>query len=138
MPIYVYVCECGKQFDVYKKIKDIDSETLCECGLEAKRKIVPTMVNFDMQPWEYYESPVSGKPIRSYKDRREDMKTHGCVDYEPSMKKVQRQKIDQMDKELDKKVDETVEREWDKMPTHKREKLANELMSGADVQFERK
>ena len=137
MPIYVYKCPKGHEFDVFKAIKNIDTPTYCECGEEAKRKIVPTMLNCDMQPWEYYESPVSGKPITSYKQRKEDMERHGCVDYEPSMKKVQKQKIKAEDAALDKKVDDTVEREWEAMPTSKKEKLANELTSGADIELTR-
>lgn len=96
------------------------------------------MISCDIQPWDYYESPVSGKPITSYKQRRDDMERHGCVDYEPSMKKVQKQNIKAMDDALDKKVDETVEKEWDKMPTQKRERLANELTAGADIKIERR
>lgn len=138
MPVYVFRCEKDHQFDVYLKLKDYDKPQICKCGAPAKRKIVATMLNCDIQPWDYYESPVSGKPIRSYKDRKEDMAKHGCVDYEPSMKKVQKQKIKAMDDALDKKVDETVEKEWDKMPSQKRERLASELMGGADIEIERR
>lgn len=138
MPIYVFKCEDGHQFDLYLKLKDYDTPQTCECGKRAKRKIVPTMISCDIQPWDYYESPVSGKPITSYKERREDMKRHDCVDYDPGMKKTQKQKIKAMDDALDKKVDETVEREWDNMPVQKRERLANELTSGMDVEIVRK
>lgn len=137
MPIYVYKCENGHEFDVFKSIKDLDTPTYCSCGLEAQRKIVPTMINCDIQPWDYYESPASGKPITSYKERKEDMARTGCVDYDPGMKTDYKKRINRMDAELDKKVEETVEREWDKMDTTKREKLANELLSGAEAKIER-
>lgn len=39
--------------------------------------------------YETYLSPVTGKPITGRVQRREDMKRHGCVDYEPSLKKYQ-------------------------------------------------
>ncbi len=42
------------------------------------------------------------------------------------------------DETLDKHVDETVERAIDAMPTRKRERLENELKSGADINVERK
>lgn len=138
MPIYRQKCENGHEFDVFLKLKDYDTPQVCECGSKAKRKIVPTMINCDMQSWESYESPVSGKPITSYKARKEDMARHGCVDYEPSMKNVQKNKIKAGDDALDKKIDETVEREWDKMPTHKKERLAKELTSGADIEIQRR
>ena len=137
MPIYVYVCEDGHQFDIYKTIKEIDTPTFCECGKCARRKIVPTMINCDMQPWDYYESPTTGKPIRSYKDRREDMKLSGCVDYDPSMKTEYKKRIQREDKEMDKKVEQTVEKQWSQMDSRKREKLANELLSGADCEIKR-
>jgi hypothetical protein len=35
-------------------------------------------------------------------------------------------------------MDETIEREIDTMPTRKREKLAAELSTGADINIERK
>lgn len=137
MPIYVQVCENGHEFDVFLKIKDYDKPQVCKCGAPAKRKIVPTMINCDIQPWDYYESPVSGKPITSYKQRKDDMERHGCVDYDPGMKQVQKKNIKQADDALEKKLDETVDREWDKMPSEKREKLANELTSGADIEITR-
>lgn len=137
MPIYVYKCESGHEFDVFLKLCDYDIPQTCECGQSAARIVVPTMINCDMQSWDYYESPVSGKPIRSYKDRQEDMARHGCVDYEPSMKQAQTNNIKQMDDALDKKVDDTVEKEWAKMPSDKRENLAKELLSGADVELTR-
>lgn len=137
MPIYVQKCENGHEFDVYLKLEDYDQPQVCKCGAKAKRKIVPTMISCDIQSWDYYESPVSGKPITSYKERREDMARHNCVDYDPGMKDVQRKRIKNADKALEKSIDETVDREWDRMPSNKREKLANELLSGADVKLER-
>ena len=137
MPIYVFECDKGHKFDRYLKLEDYNNPQTCDCGEKAKRKIVPTMINCDIQPWDYYESPASGKPITSYKERREDMKRHGCVDYEPSMKKTQQRNIKKNDEALEKAIDETVEREFDKMSSQKKEKLANELLSGADVEITR-
>ena len=98
---------------------------------------MPTMVNCDMRPWDRYISPASGKPITSYKERREDMARHDCVDYEPSLKKHSKAHMEAEDAKLDKKLDETVEKEILNMPTKKREKLAAELESGADCEYMR-
>lgn len=138
MPIYTYVCTEGHQFDRFLKLDDYKQPQVCDCGSESKKKIMPTMINCDIQPWDYYESPVSGKSITSYKQRNEDMKRHDCIDYDPGMKKVQKKRIKDMDDALDKKVDETVDREWDKMPTQKRERLAKELTQGADIEITRR
>jgi len=137
MPLYEFHCDNGHKFDLFLKIKDYNNPQTCDCGAKATRKITATMISCDIQPWDYYESPVSGKPITSYKARDEDMARHDCVDYDPGMKDVQKNRIKKMDDDLDKKVDETVEKEWDKMPTDKKEKLANELLSGADVELQR-
>jgi len=137
LPIYRQKCKNGHEFDVYLKLSDYDTPQTCECGAPAKRMIVPTMINCDMQSWDHYVSPASGKLITSYKERREDMKATGCVDYEPSMKKHQQKRLEEDDRKLEAKIDETVDREWEKMPSSKREKVANELRSGAEIKIER-
>ncbi len=51
---------------------------------EAQRKgpiPTPTIIS-DIQP---YRSPVDGRPVMSRSDRRDDLKRHGCVEYEPSL-----------------------------------------------------
>ena len=130
MPIYVQKCENGHE--------NYDEPQTCQCGAPARRKIVATMISCDMQPWDYYESPVSGKPITSYKQRRDDMARHDCVDYDPGMKDVQKKRIKSADEALEKKMDETIDKEWEKMPSNKKEKLANELTSGAEIELERR
>lgn len=85
------------------------------------------MIAPDLQ--ESYVSPASGKVISSYRQRREDMLKTGCVDYEPSLKKECDQRIKCEERQLDKAVDETVEREIDSMPGREREKLGKELES---------
>lgn len=138
MPIYVYQCKEGHKFDVFKPLRDIDEPVFCECGSEAKRKIVPTMINCDIQPWDHYVSPASGKLITSYKERREDMKRSNCVDYDPGMRTDYDKSVKDSDRKLEKSIDQTVEKEFERMPTQKRERLANELLSGADVEYSRK
>lgn len=110
----------------------------CDCGQMGKRKIVATMISPDMQPWDRFISPASGKPITSYKDRDEDMKRNGCVDYEPSLRTNSTKYMEAEDAKLEKKVDATVEETISKMDSRKREKLANELTSGAECAYERK
>jgi len=137
MPIYTYACPDGHQFDRFLKLADYKKPQKCSCGLEAKRKIMPTMVNCDMQPWDRYISPASGKVITSYKERRKDMAETGCVDYEPSMRKHTTKYMEDEDAKLEKAMDETVEKEIEQMPTRKREKLAEELASGVDCEYTR-
>lgn len=138
MPIYVFECEKGHKFDRFLPIKDYDEPQTCDCGAMAKRKIVPTMINCDIQPWDHYVSPTSGKLITSYKQRREDMKRSNCVDYDPGMRRDYDNSVKASERKLEKSIDQTVEKEFERMPTQKRERLANELLSGADVEYSRK
>ena len=137
MPIYTYKCSKGHQFDRYLNLKDYRQPQTCECGAEAEKVIMPTMLNCDIQPWDHYISPVSGELITSYKQRREDMKRHDCVDYEPSLTKHVTQHMHDEEAKLDKAMGETVEKEILNMPANKREKLASELESGADCEYTR-
>ena len=137
MPVYTYRCKNNHQFDRYLSLKDYRQPQTCDCGATSERVITPTMLNCDMQPWDRYISPVSGKPITSYKDRKEDMARHDCVDYEPSLTKHQTRHMHEADAKLEKAMDATVEKEILNMDTRKREKLAAELSTGADIEYTR-
>lgn len=43
--------------------------------------------------YDTYLSPVTGKPVSGRVQRREDMKRAGCVDYEPSLKRIQEKRL---------------------------------------------
>lgn len=138
MPIYEFECEKGHRFDRLLKLEQYRDPQQCECGSRARKIITPTMINCDMQSWDSYISPVSGKLITSYKDRKRDMEEHGCVDYEPSLKKHVTKHMETEDAKLEKRMDETVEQLIESMPVRKKEKLESELNSGADCIVERR
>lgn len=136
MPVYVFSCDNGHRFDRFLPLDEYDTPQTCDCGAEAHRKIVPTMLNCDIAPWDAYISPATGKPITSYKERREDMARSGCVDYDEGMKRDQKAMIKQGDDALDKAIDQTVEKEISKMDAHKKERLYNEMQHN-DLSYER-
>lgn len=74
-----------------------------------------------------YQSPITGKWIDGRVARRNDLAASNCVEYDPGMRSEQDKRHAQEDAQLDKKVDDIVEREIYNMPTEKREKLAVEL-----------
>lgn len=127
MPVYEHLCENGHKFDRYLKLAELDLPQVCECGGAAKRLISPCMFSIDATNFPAYQSPTTGKWITSKVQRREDMKASNCVDYEPSMKNEQAKRIAREDAEIDRKVDEHVEKTIYEMPTAKRERLANEV-----------
>ena len=137
-PIYDYDCEDGHHFTRFLKLADYKEPQTCDCGKPSKRKIMPTMINCDMQNWDRYESPVSGRLITSYKERRADMAEHGCTDYDPGMVNSTTSHMEAEDRKVEKRMDETVEKTICEMPVRKREALDRELSSGADIAYERK
>lgn len=137
MPIYVLECKKGHRFDKVLPLKDYNVPQICDCGEIAYRKTVPTMISPDIQPWDHYVSPSTGQYITSYKQRREDMKRSNCVDYDPSIRTESDRRIAEQDRKLDKAIEQTVEREYEKMSSDKKASLEKELSLGADLQYTR-
>jgi hypothetical protein len=76
----------------------------------------------DIQPWDAYESPATGKCITSYAERREDMKVSGCRDYEgreAEDRNVARQK-QYDDEKSDKTLDNAVRSAWGQLSPEKK------------------
>ena len=127
MPLYEFKCEDGHVFDEFLKMADYDNPMTCSCGKPAKRQITATMLNMDIPNWDRYISPSTGKLITSYKDRKRDMKDSGCIDNDPSMKQNAERIRKQKETDLDKKIDETVEKQIGAMSSDQRDVLAKEL-----------
>jgi len=62
----------------------------------GKFKPVTPMI---MRPLEAFKSPIDGRPINSRKEKQDDMKRHGCVEYEPSLSPVKRSEERRVGKE---------------------------------------
>ena len=137
MPTYVFECSKGHRFDIYLKLKDYNTTQKCKCGEDAHRITVPTMLSPDIAPWDAYVSPASGEYITSYKQRREDMRRTNSIDYDPSMKTEFEKERKNKEYKLDKKLDDTVDRLFEHMPSKKKEMLERELTHGVDLQYER-
>lgn len=132
MPIYEYLCESHGKFERYLPFSEYDKPQNCECGEPAKKLIsLPTVfVSSDV----CYDSPIDGRPITSRKQRVEDMARSGCVEYDPGVKQDRERFIEKSQKQLESKIDQTIESEIEKMPSVKKERLANELQSGLTVE----
>ena len=132
MPLYEWKCpKCGV-FERYLPVEKYQEPQVCECG-EPSKKILSLPTIFVKQDC-HYESPIDGRPITNYRERWEDMKRSGCVEYDPGVKQDYHRRIVNEEKELDKKVDETVEREVSKMSPRKLEILESEMKSGLTVE----
>ena len=137
MPTYVLKCTNGHRFDKFLPLENYNDTQVCDCGAEAKRITVPTMISPDIANWDRYLSPATGKLITSHKERREDMKRSGCVDYEPTLKDEVKKSHRNDELKLEKDLDNTVESIFSQMPSQKREMLERELSSGVDLEYTR-
>lgn len=134
--IYGYVCVCGAEFERVLPVSEYQTPQTCECGRSAKRVISAPMLAFAQRECRY-DSPIDGRPITSWAQRKEDLLRNGCQEYDPGMKQDYQKRIEKEQNALERRLDTTIEAEIDKMPTRKREKLQNELDSGATAVPER-
>lgn len=134
MPLYEYKCHAGHRFDRFLKLAEWDKPQVCECGAGADKQLSAPMFQVDFPA---YQSPTTGRLITSRNERREDLKRSGCVEYEPSMKDEMLRRHAKEDADLDKKVDEHVEKTIYEMPVQQREKLVSELENGIDIEVSR-
>jgi hypothetical protein len=135
MPMYAMKCDNGHDFDVYLKFAEYDKPQFCSCGRPATRQIRAPMVF--VQPDISYTSPVDGRPVTNKHARIEDLKRHGCIPYDEGMKQDYQRRLKDGEAQLDKQVDETVDRMVREMPTRKREKLESELRADVNVETAR-
>ena len=135
MPLYEYLCSAGHRFERWLPLAQYGHRQTCDCGQPGKKLISAPMVRGDL---EDYVSPVTGRLISGRRQRAEDLKQAGCVEYDPGMRTDYLRRRKAEDEALDRSVDETVEREIDAMPVRKKELLAQEFRAGADVAYVRK
>lgn len=84
-----------------------------------------------------YTCPVTGKYISSKHAHEDNLERHGCRVLESGEKESNLQRKAREEAEFDKAIEDTVEREFEALPSEKKERLANELTSGVDVAIER-
>lgn len=135
MPVYEFKCPEGHKFTRVLKVADYNVPQGCECGLYAQRQISIPMV-FVSQDIRY-ESPIDGKVITTRQQRQEDLARSGCIEYDPEMKKDVARRQEANDRNLDKAIDATVEKEIHAMPARSREKLTAELQGGITAEVVR-
>lgn len=130
--MYAYKCgQCGTAQDVFKPIKELDLPEACErCGAVMTRVLCAPMIQPD---YPGYSCPITGDWIEGKRAHLENLKKHGCRVYEPGETDQAKASASAADAALDAAVEATVEEFIEKLPARKREQLAVELESGADV-----
>lgn len=87
-----------------------------------------------VRPDVNYTSPVDGRPITNWNAHVEELARNNSVLYEPGIKQDQERNQRAREAALERRVDETVEREIASMPGRKLERLGAELDAGASAE----
>lgn len=66
------------------RMKFVDPKTREPMPIENENAICMPMIISDIEP---YQSPIDGAYVGGRASRREDLKKHGCVPYEPTSKR---------------------------------------------------
>lgn len=92
MPIYRYVCECGHKCDEFRHIEDRDQSPE-HCGKKMERRIMPTMVQADIQPYRSIAiDKETGRPaeIHSRKQHKEFLRRNDYIEIGNDFQKPKR------------------------------------------------
>lgn len=108
MPTYESVClQCGKYHEYIRPMSQSDDSPYCCDKQTSKRILSVPMAQFDVEPWNAFESPATGKMITSKAERKEDMKVSGCRDWEGM--EAERHESDKIKREEEVKLDQALE-----------------------------
>lgn len=137
MPMYDCQCARGHRFERHIPLDLFEQPIHCECGALSKRLI--TAPRILVSPIDYsYDCPITGKHITTKHAHEENLKAHGCRVLEPGERSYNSRVRQEAETAMEKKIDMTIEREIDLMPSEKREMLAKELSAGVELGVERK
>lgn len=127
MPIYVYDCPGGHQFEQAQLVAYHTGYFYCKEHRTIAVQVITAPLLVKSASDVCYDSPIDGRPITSWQARQEDLKRNGCREYDPGMKTDYHQRLKDSEAALDKAVDTHVEASIEKMPTKQRAKLYSEL-----------
>lgn len=137
MPLYDIRCQSsGEVFERFIKLEKFEEVIICACGAAASRVISSPLFTVDNTD---YTCPVTGRWIGSKKEHENNLRQHDCRVLESGEKEAARARREAANNELDKKIEETVEREIEGYSSAKKEQLHNELINGkVDLAVERR
>jgi hypothetical protein len=140
MPVYVYRCKFGCETERYLTLAEHKwYECTCPVHRIPFRQIITAPMLVKVAQDICYDSPIDGTPITSWAQRREDLAKHGCIPYDPEMKKDAIQRTQEADARLDSSIEATVEASYARMPETKRKQLKQEVIDqGMEIQIERR
>ena len=136
MPLYDLSCKsCGVATTRFIKLQDLDEYQECDiCSGELQRIISKPFIKIDNVG---YTCPITEKWIGSRQEHRNNLDKHGCRLLEDGEHEHNQTSRHRANDELDKAIEQSVEKEILSMPTEKIERLAKEVQAGFDVQIDR-
>jgi len=136
MPLYSFEClHCKGKSEVVLGISDRDTPQFCKgCGERLSRRLTGCQIQMDIAG---YSCPITGKWIGSRREHKANLARHGCRVLEGGESEGARRGRARAEQEMDKGVDETLDRLIEGMPTRAKEQLEGELRSGMDLTVER-
>ena len=135
MPLYDIKCENGHVFERHIKLEKFEEPIFCACLAPAQRLISRPMISVESVD---YTCPVTGKWIGSKRAHEDNLARQGCRVLETGEREATIRRREQEEATFDAKIEATVEREVEAMPSDKRETLYNEMTrAGADVSYSR-
>jgi hypothetical protein len=137
MPLYDIQCKAGHRSERHIKIENFSDPIICDCGEVASRCISAPRIVWGGIDYSY-DCPVTGKHITTKHAHEENLKRHGCRVLEGGEREYNQRQRAAEEAAFDRKVEESVERQIETMPSEKREQLAKELSTGVDAVIERK
>ena len=130
--LYDYICYSCKQVEeVSKKLRDFDRREFCKtCSKEMYRRITAAAVAKD---YAAYNCPVTGKRIEGKREHQKNLDKHNCRLQEPGeVEEFQKNKIKKDEQFLESAADKAVEI-FQNMPAKLRDRVAGELVQGAEA-----
>lgn len=135
MPLYDIQCEAGHRSEKFIPLKNFSDPIVCDCGQSARRSISAPMFSVDNTG---YNCPVTGEWVGSKSAHRENLAKHGCRILETGETEQAKAARAEKDRQLDKAIEDTVERTIESWDSGKKEALHNELVNGKlDLTIER-
>lgn len=140
MPLHDYRCQqCLKIETRFVKIEDLGVPQIHACVKGSAWLSVMDIVYLQAPRMTVdipaYQSPVDGKVISSRRQRKEDLRRNGCVEWDSGMNQdIEREKA-AAEASQESAVESTIDEFITKLPAVKKDRLAAEMEAGvsADV-----
>lgn len=77
MPLYEYVCRCGRAEEIVRSVKDHTPTIPCECGQDMRQRITAPHVIPDIEP---YRSMMTGERIKGRAHHKQHLREHNLIE----------------------------------------------------------